>query len=153
MQRDFLATALRLARASKNKPRQADLRRAVSTAYYAVFTCLAAACADCLVGKTTVKRSSTSWARVFRSLEHKAAKATLNRLASDPAQHSISRFSILLNALQEQRHSADYDPLSRIARSEAILAVDQATQAINDLDSLSDDQKHQLAVQLLFKDR
>ncbi len=34
---DLLATALRLARASPRKPRRMELRRAISTAYYALF--------------------------------------------------------------------------------------------------------------------
>ena len=39
---DLLATARRLAKASPRKPRQADLRRSISTAYYALFHALAA---------------------------------------------------------------------------------------------------------------
>ena len=42
--------ARRLALAGPRRPRQADLRRAVSTAYYALFQAMAKDCADVLVG-------------------------------------------------------------------------------------------------------
>ncbi len=47
---DLIALANRLASASPNKPRQADLRRAVSTAYYALFHAMAKNVADTMAG-------------------------------------------------------------------------------------------------------
>ena len=44
--RDLIETARRLVESGAAQPTQADLRRAVSTAYYALFHCLAAATAD-----------------------------------------------------------------------------------------------------------
>jgi uncharacterized protein (UPF0332 family) len=46
----LIVTARKLAKASPKKPRQADLKRAVSTAYYALFHALAKNAADQLVG-------------------------------------------------------------------------------------------------------
>lgn len=52
---DLIETARRLAGANPGQPTptQADLRRTVSTAYYALFHCLAGAAADLLVGRTS----------------------------------------------------------------------------------------------------
>lgn len=47
---DFLETARDLATSSARRPRQTNLRRAVSTTYYALFHCLAKCCADMVVG-------------------------------------------------------------------------------------------------------
>ncbi len=58
------------------RPTQANLRRAVSTAYYAVFHSLAQTAADMLIGR---KRTS-DWHQVYRALEHGNAKnACLNK--------------------------------------------------------------------------
>jgi hypothetical protein len=70
---DLIVTARRLARANPNRPRQADLRRAVSTAYYAVFHALARQCADRFVG-TGHNRSRPAWQQVYRALDHGFAK-------------------------------------------------------------------------------
>jgi len=71
---DLVAHAERLEAAAKRKPHQADLRRAVSAAYYALFHAVAAAAADTLIGTTVSHRASPIWSRVYRSLEHGFAK-------------------------------------------------------------------------------
>ena len=54
MSQDLLATARRLAKASPQKPRQSDLKRAISTAYYALFHAMARNAADMLVGAAVI---------------------------------------------------------------------------------------------------
>ncbi|QPN65919.1 hypothetical protein [Synechococcus sp. CBW1006] len=49
---DLLTTAGQLAQLHERRPRQADLRRELSTAYYALFHGLAETAADRLVGAT-----------------------------------------------------------------------------------------------------
>ena len=71
--RDLLETARRPAESGASHPTQTDLRRAVSTAYYALFHCLAAAAADLLTGNGS---RGPEWHQVYRALEHgKARKA------------------------------------------------------------------------------
>ena len=48
--RDLIETARGLTELSPRRPTQANLRRAVSTAYYAVFHCLAGAIAEGALG-------------------------------------------------------------------------------------------------------
>jgi hypothetical protein len=57
---DLIATARRLAKASPKRPRQSDLKRGVSTAYYALFHALARDCADLLVGAGEA-RNDPAW--------------------------------------------------------------------------------------------
>ena len=55
---DFIATAKDLVQANtRGRPRETNLRRAVSTAYYALFHGLAECCADMLVGGSGANRS------------------------------------------------------------------------------------------------
>ncbi len=69
--RDLIETARGLTELSPRCPSQANLRRAVSTAYYAVFHCLADAAANLFVGRSR----GSAWPRVYRALEHGKAKS------------------------------------------------------------------------------
>src|SRR4051812_27154040 len=69
----LLVTARTLAEANPRRPTQANLSRAVSTAYSAVFHMLAKQCADAFAG-TGAGRSERAWNQVYRALEHGAAK-------------------------------------------------------------------------------
>ena len=53
-------------------PRQADLRRAISNAYYAVFHAVVTQAADELVGKTN--RTTPRYALVYRSIDHSSLR-------------------------------------------------------------------------------
>ena len=70
---DFIETARHLT-SSTGRPRQTDLRRAVSTTYYALFHCLAACYADTIVGGPGAKRSKPAWRQAYRALNHGSAK-------------------------------------------------------------------------------
>ena len=99
---------------ASGRPRQAMLRRAVSTAYYAMFHALCQSNADTLVGPSPSGPDPELWLDTYRTLEHRAAK---NRLASsissrqDPA---IRNFARTFGSMQEQRINADYDPTAQI---------------------------------------
>ena len=47
-----------------------DIRRAISTAYYALFHTLAASNADLIAGQPGSNRSAHAWDRAYRRLEH-----------------------------------------------------------------------------------
>ena len=106
---NLIATARALADTGRRgRPRQTDLRRAVSTAYYALFHCLAACCADLLVGGSGADRSATAWERTYRALEHGVAR---RRCRSDTIKEfpdSIRQFADVFLDLQAKRHQADY---------------------------------------------
>ena len=63
-------------------PRQTDLRRAISAAYYALFHALAAEAADGLAGAR--HRRSPRYALIYRSVEHRSLK-TLCHDVSKPS--------------------------------------------------------------------
>ena len=66
--RDLIETARGLTELSPRRPSQANLRRALSTAYYAVFHSLAGAIADILMGKGR----NEAWHQVYRKVWREA---------------------------------------------------------------------------------
>ncbi|MBK7760929.1 MAG: hypothetical protein IPI35_31860 [Deltaproteobacteria bacterium] len=94
---DLLAQASRLARSEPRRPKQASLRRAVSTAYYALFHLLISE------GSTVMSPMSDAKLRVIvaRAFQHGAMKA----VASD----SQGKFSKELTpTLASLRHTPEH---------------------------------------------
>ena len=139
---------------NRGRPRQAELRRAVSTAYYALFHALALCCANMVVGATRRNRSQPAWRQTYRALEHGHAKNQCNNQAVigrfPPA---IRRFAELFAEMQQQRHEADYDPESVFYRDETLYLIDQVEQTITDLDGVPARDKRAFAVYVLFRSR
>jgi len=82
---DLIAVARALVPQGPGRPRQAFLRRAISTAYYALFHALARAGAESLVGSQKAVHGDEAWVRVCCALDHKQAKqACTDRQALRP---------------------------------------------------------------------
>lgn len=134
--------ATRLAGLSQGRPRQADIRRAISAAYYGIFHATVTAAADQFVGRTN--RSRSRYGLVYRSVTHRwlldlckeVQKQTLPTRFRAYAPRkgfgpNIIAFAAAVIVLQEKRHAADYDPMIRVNRSDAVLAVRTARAALN----------------------
>ncbi len=99
-------------------PSPDSLRRAVSTAYYAAFHALANSNADCLIGTPTSPLLEHAWHKVRRGLDHTPARRNLEQdrpRFSPPVQEFIATFA----ALQNARHTADYDASRQFTLTEA----------------------------------
>ena len=149
-----------LATVDKGRPRPASLRRAVSTAYYAVFQALCATCADRLVGW---KKRWELFAPVFRSLEHQTTARTL-RDSSFTTTLELRRLGLAFSELQAAREWADYNPEPRpsyrvrtndsaYTREEALTLIDLADEAIRIIDRLDRDARLKLATRLVLRSR
>ena len=149
---DLIAAAFDLVETgSRGRPRQANLRRAVSTAYYAMFHCLAACCADLLVGGAGAERSEPAWRQVYRALEHGAARQRCNRrdmVQKFPAE--IRQFAERFVAMQQRRHRADYDPEARYDKDAVLQDIIAAAEAIARLRQVPVKDRRAFAVYLLF---
>ena len=132
---DLIGTARRLTEnAGPGPPRQSDLKRAVSTAYYALFHALCLLCANGFIGTRQADRSNPAWRQTYRSVAHGWAKNQCKRsntIQLFPAQ--IGNFADEFVKMQEKRHAADYDPMSRFKLSDVIVAIDAAELAIQQL--------------------
>ena len=138
---DLIATARQLAQVHHRRPRQADLRRSISTAYYALFHGLAELTAGRLVGSTSAAQKSAAWSRVYRDLNHLTAKKACNRPELQDCSQELVRFLMAFPALQELRHQADYDPIVRFKQGEALSAADDAERALTGLQTAPHDEQ------------
>jgi hypothetical protein len=107
------------------------MRRAVSTAYYAVFHALAKTAADCIAGTDRAARSQGAWRQVYRSLNHGPARTACERReVTQLFPAAIQDFANAFRVLQLARHSADYDPMIRLSKSEVLQHIQNAETAI-----------------------
>jgi len=140
-------------------PRQANLRRAASTAYYAVFHELLGTIATTFVAANQRKAR----ALFYRALDHKRTKERCKRLGQSPLPREersffeMEAFSETLRlfanefvALQERRHSCDYDPDLKTTREETQEIIDTAQRAIQRLRHAIDTEKAPFLSYLLF---
>ena len=104
------------------RPRQIELRRAVSTTYYALFHTLANNCADLLVGPRSPSQTNQAWRQAYRALDHGEVKRKCMQGPGKPIldthfPRSIRDFARQFVKMQEIRNKADYDPLEPFTRS------------------------------------
>ena len=118
---DFIATARDLAAGTTGRrPRQTNLRRAVSTAYYALFHCLAGCCADMLVGGAGANRSAQAWRQAYRALQHTTARQRCANQVIRRFPSEIQAFAGIFTDMQRKRESADYDPDGTFYKSDVL---------------------------------
>lgn len=153
---DLLKTAdeLAIGVGGNRRPRQSNLRRAVSTAYYAMFHCLADCCATTLVGGKNANVSRQAWRQVYRALEHNfARKNCTNKDFLSKFPQEIENFANTFVSLQEKRHLADYDPVVRFTKIQVQRDIDTAKAAIDRFRSASRKHLNAFAVYVLFRKR
>jgi hypothetical protein len=145
-------------------PRQVDIRRAISAAYYGVFHATLTAAADQFIGVT--KRNSSLYALVYRSVDHRwyrevcveVKKSQLpdkyqQYVASGGFGSNLQAFATAAIELQEKRLAADYDPSVRVKRSDALLAVKAARGALVRFNTADADAREAFLGLLLFRPR
>lgn len=123
-----------IAAPASGPPRQVDLRRAVSSAYYALFHLTATALADEFVG--AAHRGSSRYDLVHRSVDHRAVKdLCLTAAKTSPPPKYVPYVSpkgfgrdMLIYAdavveLQVKRHQADYAVMERYRTRDAVAAI------------------------------
>ena len=133
-------------------PSEADMRRAISAAYYAVFHTLAASNAELIAGPPQSNVSAYAWERVYRRLDHGRAqnnlRAVLNLLS--PTGEYFARTFI---DLQGWRQEADYDPNFTITRPTTVNIIAQAETAIRNFAQLTQEERRLLVAQSMFDRR
>ena len=130
----------------------ADTRRAISTAYYALFHTLAASNAELFAGQPSSSRSQHAWERAYRRLEHGRARNNLgaDRNLLSPDGHNFVR---LFAEAQGHRLEADYDPNAQLNRSLAINIITRAEVAVRSFAQLTEEERRFLAAQSMFDSR
>jgi hypothetical protein len=137
---DLLMQARRLAGTGRGRSRQADLRRAVSAAYYALFHFLVEQACREFVGAAGERRSLRHV--MSCAFQHSAMKDAAQRFKSGqlsdtwqvafpgPIPPALRTIAGAFVAAQEDRHEADYDLTAEFIRTDAVAAADRADQAM-----------------------
>jgi hypothetical protein len=150
---ELLAVARLLAASGAGEaPTEAQLRRAVSTTYYALFHKVLRAGADRFMGTGNAARPG--YALIYRGFSHGRMKVvcipldvaalspTLQRqLGATAVSQEMRDFASDFVALQDARLRADYDPQAVFIHSDAIDAVVQAELALQAFDRTTPDER------------
>lgn len=135
-------------RASEQNARR---RRAVSSAYYALFHALSSVCADTLSGRT---QDADVADLVYRALGHAELRKTLKSADARRLAPGVASVAEAFAKLQERRYDADYaDPGLTIGAPETFDAIEIAREAILVLAELDPKTRLRLAVLLLATSR
>jgi len=136
---DLLVQSEYLAHLDGRRPKQASLRRAVSTAYYALFHLLVRDA----IQRLSPGRPAGLSARIGRAFSHgemkKACQSILERrpspvlsgLAPQGFSPDLALVAQAFVELQEARHAADYDLAADLSRTETLDYVQQASDAFS----------------------
>ena len=117
-----------------DSPRQVHLRRAVSAAYYALFHLLTSEAAE----NWKIERLRGRFARVFQhgTMKNSCGAIKSKHFPSDvglvPIFDSLKLVADSFIALQQLRHSADYDTSRNWSRTEVWEAIAQAQDAMTE---------------------
>jgi uncharacterized protein (UPF0332 family) len=137
---DLLEQARHLANREPKRPKQASLRRAVSTAYYSLFHLLTTAA----VANWRTYRQRSDLARAFT---HSTMKEACKRTNNNPFPSAnpihvrhLKRIAYIFVRLQQQRETADYDSAIRWSRTEALTLIDMVQEAFDLWSAIREDE-------------
>lgn len=144
---DLLEQALVLAEADSKRPKQANLRRAVSSAYYAFFHCLVEAACTSIVG--TSQKLRTYREVLARAFEHGAMRDACQAFAggtlpkvfkpnTSVGDANLRKLASTFVDAQANRHRADYDLAQRFRREDVVASVHEIRDAIGLLSQVQD---------------
>ena len=130
---DLLEQAKHLAKKEPKRPKQASLRRAVSTAYYALFHFLIDKACSLIVSGTGADREAQrrSVARGFIHGNMKSVSEAFSKtnspnpwknLSGTPIPKDLEKIAATFVELQQARHEADYD-LTKDFKKEEVLGL------------------------------
>ena len=151
--RDLIRIARQLASGAvggnRGRPRQAELRRAVSASYYALFHALALCGANLLAGSN---RNRPSWHQIYRALEHGHARNQCNdRTVMNSFPEEIRDFGNSFVFMQGQRQTADYSPGATFSRDRVIQLIGDSEDAIDALDNAPTPDRRAFAIHVLMR--
>ena len=147
-----------------NPPTDAQLRRAVSTAYYAVFHCILRAAADRFMGRS--EAVSAGYALLYRSFDHRHMKTVCGALRAstlkerfrrhlrgDSVSQEVRGFAGIFEELQDARHTADYDPVASLVTSDVVALIEAAVVAMDTFDRVAPEEKSDVLALLMVRAR
>ncbi len=142
----------------------AQMRRSISTSYYALFHTILTAAAERFFGARQADRAG--YAILYRTFNHGQIKQTCDGIARGELSPSMRQqlgrssvhgdlrdFAISFVDLQARRQQADYDPHAQLTREDAETALLLAEDAIASLASAPDGERDDLLALMLSSGR
>lgn len=149
---------------AESPPSDAQLRRAVSSAYYALFHRVLRAGAERFMGPGSEARPGYNL--IYRGFTHSRLKDVCKRLdvtslaprmQDQPSRKSVGQdmrdFASGFVALQELRELADYDPQAVFRQSDAIGSVEAANLALLAFDRTAPEEQADMLALMLVNSR
>ena len=150
----LLAAARCLLEAAPQDQDSAHARRAVRTAYYAMFHCLARICADRLGHGRAIRLRPATRRVVYRALQHgRARRRCQNRRPIAAYPEAVREFAKSFAEIQTARHRADYDPSASVSGSEARKSVNAAERLILAFENAPEADLRDFALRVLLAER
>lgn len=171
MHEDLFSQAEDLAKVDPKRPKQANLRRAVSAAYYAVFHFLVQEA--CCVQFGTQPAQASYRHVIGRAFSHAVMKDACKSFAGGTLKDSVIKglprdsqgnyaiareirnMAATFVELQDMRHMADYDLSEKFTRSDVLTLIAQAKTSVSTLQRLpsaSDEKRFFLACLWAWKE-
>ena len=148
--RDLIEAARSMTESGRGHPTQARLRRAVSTAYYAMFHCLAGCAANLIIGRAR----KPAWHQTYRALEHsKARNACEDKGAMAAFPQEVRHFAKTFLILQRARQQADYALDGQYSKLDVLAAIDRAERSIARFEQTDVQHRRAFVAHVLFKRR
>jgi uncharacterized protein (UPF0332 family) len=147
--KDLLEQAMRLATIDVKKPKQASLRRAISTAYYAMFHLLVDEACRVQIG---AQHNQAPFRQVLgRAYAHGIMKDACRSFGGGTLRkgvlkglptgftipEEIRELAMTFVELQDKRHLADYDLTERFNRSDVLMLIEQVEERVEDFRNLA----------------
>ncbi|MHB1699149.1 MAG: hypothetical protein ACYCSN_03280 [Acidobacteriaceae bacterium] len=138
LSQDLLAQAKHLARLDANKPKQANLRRAVSSAYYALFHLLVHEASHAVTPRNAPAGLSDRIQRAFaheemkqvcKSIKAKSLSLPISTLLPDGFSAEITSVAVAFHDLQDARHIADYDVAQPHSKTDVLALIQKVEDA------------------------
>jgi hypothetical protein len=162
---ELIAVARALADGSIGGPRtDAHLRRAISTAYYAVYHKVTRAAAERFMGAG--RQTTAGYSVLYRSFDHRHMREMCERLSAptlkdryrrlfgrDALSQEARDFTAAFAPLQDARHLADYDPEIRFLASDVVSMVDAADVAMAAFDAIDPTEQADILALLMVPTR
>lgn len=159
---DLLEQARHLANREPKRPKQASLRRAVSTAYYAIFHLLSIETAKNWkrpAERPTVARmlDHTPMVRVCTAKRDELNAYFKTRPAAGHALDVLKHLHVITNTfvdMLQHRHTADYDSSTKWSRTDVLEKIESVEAAFQSWREVRDEHEAQnFLVTLLLKER
>ncbi|MCT4578629.1 hypothetical protein [Donghicola sp.] len=146
----YLRTAELLANSDDEEPSQTAIRKSISCSYYAIFHGLARTLANSLIGEPVKGRSNRAWVEIYRGLDHGSCKTACKKVVKINFPPAVKDFAHQFVQMQDNRKRADYDPLFRPTRWDALTLIALVRLALEALDGVEDYDKKAFATFVLI---